>query len=46
MPKQKPVNPGMSPKAWDKLHKMLAASNIKYSEQIKQGRLKEEKKDG
>lgn len=42
----KPVNPGMSPKTWDKLHKMLAASNIKYSEEIQKGRMKEAKKVG
>lgn len=46
MPKQKVFNPGMSQKTWDKLHKMLAATNIKYSAEIQQGRMKEEKKVG
>lgn len=36
----KPINnPGLSPKAWDKFHKMLALSNLKYAEQIKAGRI-------
>lgn len=37
---KKPINnPGLSPKAWDKFHKMLAASNIKYAKEIKEGRI-------
>ncbi|MGG1878828.1 hypothetical protein ABDI30_14810 [Paenibacillus cisolokensis] len=27
-------NPGLSEKAWDQLHKMLAALNIKYAAEI------------
>ncbi|MDT3426116.1 hypothetical protein J2Z22_001636 [Paenibacillus forsythiae] len=33
-----PYNPGLSDKAWDKLHKFLAAANVKYAEQIQQDR--------
>lgn len=42
-------NPGLSPEAWAKLHKMLAKSNMKYADQITQDRLRkaeEEKDDG
>lgn len=42
---KQPYNPGLSPRAWDKLHKLLAATNIKYSEEIRNGR-KGEKKVG
>lgn len=35
----KPINnPGLSEKAWNKFHKMLAASNIKYAAEIKAAR--------
>lgn len=33
-------NPGLSPEAWAKFHRMLAASNIKYADQIAEARRK------
>lgn len=40
----KPVhNPGLSPKAWNQLHKLLAVSNLKYAEQIKVARKEKER---
>ncbi|MBQ4899316.1 hypothetical protein KB559_10755 [Paenibacillus sp. Marseille-P2973] len=33
-----PYNPGLSEKAWDKLHKFLAEKNVKYAEQIQNDR--------
>lgn len=39
----KPVhNPGLSEKAWNQLHKLLALSNLKYAEQIKAARKERE----
>ncbi|WP_160297281.1 hypothetical protein [Paenibacillus sp. IHBB 10380] len=35
---KEPLNPGLSEKAWDKLHRMLAETNIKYQAEIAAGR--------
>ncbi|WP_229717176.1 hypothetical protein [Paenibacillus aceti] len=40
----KPYNPGLSEKAWNKLHKMLAALNIKYAAEIQASRKAKQEK--
>lgn len=45
-PIQKPNNPGLSEKAWNQLHKLLALSNLKYAEQIKAARKEREQHAG
>ncbi|MEK3762630.1 hypothetical protein NST04_28650 [Paenibacillus sp. FSL H7-0756] len=41
-----PHNPGMSQQAWDKLHRMLAETNIKYQAEIAAGRESKEESAG
>ncbi|MDU0330507.1 hypothetical protein RW092_09855 [Paenibacillus sp. 3LSP] len=43
---EKPIfyNPGLSEKAWNKLHKMLAALNIKYAAEIQASRKAKQEK--
>lgn len=41
-----PHNPGLSEKAWDKFHRMLAETNIKYQAEIAAGREAKEESAG
>lgn len=38
-------NPGLSPKAWNELHKLLAKSNLKYANEIAEARRKKEEEE-
>lgn len=40
---RKAYNPGLSEKAWDQLHKKLAALNIKYAAEIQADRKHKDK---
>lgn len=43
---KKPHNPGLSEQAWNKLHRMLAETNIKYQAEIAAGREAKEESAG
>lgn len=46
MPKRQGINPGLSPKAWYKLHERMRLMNVKYREELYNTYLKEAKKVG
>lgn len=46
MRKKEGLNPGLSPKAWYKLHERMRNMNIKYRKELNETYLKELKKVG